>query len=74
MADDSLKMAEFMDEMKKGGVECYEVLTRSVAYLMERVDLVLIGAEAVVESGAGKCLKNKRQFVSKRPFVFRIFS
>lgn len=58
MADDeNQKMNIFMSEMKNSGVECYEVLTRSVAYLMERVDLVLIGAEAVVESGSGKCFQ-----------------
>ena len=37
---------------RKNGVECYEILTRSAAYVMERVDIVLLGAEAVVESGA----------------------
>ena len=52
-ASGNAEMREFMDEMQKNGVECYEVLTRTVAYLMERVDLVLIGAEAVVESGSG---------------------
>ena len=36
---------------RKNGVECYEILTRSAAYVMERVDIVLLGAEAVVESG-----------------------
>jgi len=51
-ASGNTEMREFMDEMQQNGVECYEVLTRTVAYLMERVDLVLIGAEAVVESGS----------------------
>ena len=57
-ASGNTEMREFMDEMQQNGVECYEVLTRTVAYLMERVDLVLIGAEAVVESGSGNFQKS----------------
>ena len=41
-----------MCELREKGVECYEILSRAVAYVMERVDIVLIGAEAVVESGS----------------------
>jgi translation initiation factor eIF-2B subunit alpha len=33
------------------GIPCTVVLDSAVAYIMERVDLVLVGSEAVVESG-----------------------
>jgi len=52
MTNGSDAMVNLLEEMRKNGVECYEILTRSAAYVMERVDIVLLGAEAVVESGA----------------------
>ena len=33
------------------GVSCTVLLDSAVGYVMERVDLVLVGSEAVVESG-----------------------
>lgn len=33
------------------GVPCTVILDSAVGYIMERVDLVLVGSEAVVESG-----------------------
>lgn len=33
------------------GIPCVVVLDSAVAYIMERVDMVLVGSEAVVESG-----------------------
>lgn len=33
------------------GIPCTVVLDSAVAYVMERVDMVLVGSEAVVESG-----------------------
>ena len=33
------------------GIPCVVVLDSAVAYIMDRVDLVLVGTEAVVESG-----------------------
>lgn len=35
------------------GIPCTVVLDSAVGYIMERVDLVLVGSEAVVESGVG---------------------
>lgn len=34
-----------------GGVGCTLVLDASIGYVMEQVDIVMIGAEGVVESG-----------------------
>ncbi len=33
------------------GIPCTVVLDSAVAYIMDRVDMVLVGTEAVVESG-----------------------
>lgn len=33
------------------GIPCIVVLDSAIAYIMERVDMVLVGSEAVVESG-----------------------
>lgn len=38
------------------GVPCTVVLDSAVGYIMERVDLVLVGSEAVVESGVGSLI------------------
>jgi len=35
------------------GIPCTVVLDSAVGYIMERVDLVLVGSEVVVESGVG---------------------
>lgn len=37
--------------LTKEGIPCTVVLDAAVAYILERVDIVLVGAEAVVESG-----------------------
>ena len=37
------------------GIPCQVVLDSAVAYIMDRVDLVLVGSEAVVESGVSHC-------------------
>ena len=50
---DDEERGKFLKELKDAGIECYEVLSESVAYLMERIDVVILGAEAVVESGSG---------------------
>ena len=50
---DDEERGKFLKELKEAGIECYEVLSESVAYLMERIDVVILGAEAVVESGSG---------------------
>lgn len=49
---DDEERGKFLKELKEAGIECYEVLSESVAYLMERIDVVILGAEAVVESGS----------------------
>ena len=38
------------------GIPCTVVLDSAVAYIMDRVDLVVVGSEAVVESGVSACL------------------
>lgn len=37
--------------LTQAGIPCTLVLDSAVAYIMDKVDLVLIGSEAVVESG-----------------------
>jgi len=44
--------SKLIDELKSRGVETVHILSRAAAYVMERVDVVICGAEAVVESGA----------------------
>ncbi|KAI8318363.1 translation initiation factor eIF-2B alpha subunit [Martensiomyces pterosporus] len=39
------------DELQRLGVPCEVVLDSAVGYIMEKVDLVFVGAEGVVESG-----------------------
>ncbi|THH05246.1 hypothetical protein EW145_g4946 [Phellinidium pouzarii] len=39
------------DELTAAGIPCTVVLDSAVAYVMDKVDLVLVGSEAVVESG-----------------------
>jgi len=36
------------------GIPCTVVLDSAVAYIMDRVDLVVVGSEAVVESGVSR--------------------
>lgn len=39
------------EALAAAGVPCTVVLDTAVAYIMDRIDLVLVGSEAVVESG-----------------------
>lgn len=39
------------EALTAAGVPCTIVLDTAVAYIMDRIDLVLVGSEAVVESG-----------------------
>lgn len=49
------------DELVKHNISCTLILDSAVGYVMESVDLVLVGAEGVVESGGiiNKVIKNK---------------
>lgn len=38
-------------ELKKAGIECTLILDAAIGYIMESIDIVLVGAEGVVESG-----------------------
>ncbi|GAB0091032.1 translation initiation factor eIF-2B subunit alpha [Sergentomyia squamirostris] len=38
-------------ELEKCGIECTLILDSAIGYIMENVDMVLVGAEGVVESG-----------------------
>lgn len=38
-------------ELKKGGVDATLILDSAAGYLMERLDMVLLGAEGVMETG-----------------------
>ena len=39
------------EKLTAAGIPCTVVLDSAVAYVMDRVDFVLVGSEAVVESG-----------------------
>ncbi|KAL9894574.1 eukaryotic translation initiation factor 2B subunit alpha [Glossina fuscipes fuscipes] len=46
------KMGEqMMNEMESAGIDCTLILDAAIGYVMESVDFVMVGAEAVVESG-----------------------
>lgn len=38
-------------ELEAANISCILILDSAVGYIMERVDFVMVGAEAVVESG-----------------------
>lgn len=38
-------------DLKSAGIDCTLILDTAVGYVMEKVDFVMVGAEAVVESG-----------------------
>lgn len=38
-------------ELKKHGIQCTLILDAAIGYIMESIDIVLVGAEGVVESG-----------------------
>jgi len=39
------------EDLKKLGIPCTVILDSAVGYIMEQVDMVMVGAEGVVESG-----------------------
>lgn len=42
---------KMVSELQKAGIECTLILDSAIGYIMESVDIVLVGAEGVVESG-----------------------
>lgn len=42
---------QMIAELERGGIDCTMILDSAVGYVMESVDFVMVGAEAVVESG-----------------------
>jgi translation initiation factor 2B subunit (eIF-2B alpha/beta/delta family) len=54
------------DTLTKAGVPCTLILDSALAFVMDKVDLCLVGSEAVVESGG---LVNAGQLL---PFAFSI--
>lgn len=42
---------QMVKELQKAGIECTLILDSAVGYIMETIDIVLVGAEGVVESG-----------------------
>uniref|UniRef100_A0A1A9VSM5 Uncharacterized protein n=1 Tax=Glossina austeni TaxID=7395 RepID=A0A1A9VSM5_GLOAU len=42
---------QMMNEMESAGIDCTLILDAAIGYVMESVDFVMVGAEAVVESG-----------------------
>ena len=68
--DSGRKMKKDLDTL---GIPCTLVLDGSVGYVLEQVDLVLLGAEGVVESGG---IVNKVMFWANwlRYFVQLFFS
>lgn len=55
---------QMMDELLKHNISCTLILDAAVGYVMESVDLVLVGAEGVVESGG---------IINKVTFMIRFF-
>ena len=53
--------------LEKENISCTVILDSAVGYIMEQVDMVMVGAEGVVESGG---IINK---VSKKKNIFNIF-
>lgn len=51
MADENGPRMKTHQFLTANGIPCTVVLDSAVAYVMERVDMVLVGSEAVVESG-----------------------
>lgn len=43
--------AQMVYDLQKAGIECTLILDSAIGYIMETVDMVLVGAEGVVESG-----------------------
>jgi translation initiation factor eIF-2B subunit alpha len=48
---DHLSRIKTHDALSAVGIPCTVVLDSAVAYVMDKVDFVLVGSEAVVESG-----------------------
>lgn len=42
---------EMARDLEKLGIPCIVILDSAVGYIMEQVDMVMVGAEGVVESG-----------------------
>ncbi|XP_031620290.1 translation initiation factor eIF-2B subunit alpha isoform X2 [Contarinia nasturtii] len=42
---------QMCNELKTAGIECTLILDAAIGYIMESIDIVLVGAEGVVESG-----------------------
>lgn len=42
---------EMYNSLKEFNIPCTLILDSAVGYIMERVDMVMVGAECVVESG-----------------------
>jgi len=42
---------EMCEELTKMGISCTVILDSAVGYVMEQVDIVMVGAEGVAESG-----------------------
>lgn len=40
-----------ISELERAGIDCTLILDAAIGYVMESVDFVMVGAEAVVESG-----------------------
>lgn len=42
---------QMCNELQKAGIDCTLILDSAIGYIMENIDIVLVGAEGVVESG-----------------------
>jgi len=51
LRQDLAHSAKTYESLTKAGIPCTVILDSAVAYAMDKVDLVLVGSEAVVESG-----------------------
>lgn len=62
---------EMCQNLTKLGISCTVILDSAVGYVMEKVDMVMIGAEGVAEGGGvinkvHENLTTTRKFVSKK--------
>lgn len=48
---DSIHREEMCQSLQKLGISCVTILDSAVGYVMEQVDMVMVGAEGVAESG-----------------------
>lgn len=62
--DLSLVSIQAVAALRKAGIPCRAVLDSAVGYIMDKIDMVFVGAEGVVENGG---IVNKVNTSDKHP-------